>query len=1032
MALKIKFNSLETRLTTALLLMVILPAISIGGFATHAMSSNIRAERIKDVGQAADAKHNQLIMLLARQNARTAHLLSDLHEQCIAKTDSLDALCATRWIESYLASEGAVGAKLRKANGDSLSIGASVTRNEKSVPFKSGQLAKFIETGAHSNHAYFVSATDKSAGLQVDITYPSSVFESIFSPPPAALGASGETFMADGEGYFVTRPKYHATQGHGIPISAHPMQTCLGGQSSEVLDLDYRDVAIIHGFRFIPELGAACIMAHITQEEAFASVTRLEQRLLMAIALFSALLIIAIVYLAKSIVKPIKRLTKVARHIALGDDVVQAEVAGSDEISDLSTSFNLMTHWLRASQQQESNALRELQVMLDTSGEGFWKLEQSGHIVEANDAYCRLTGYAKEEVVGAHISKFEAIELTPEAVAAHVQHIVEHGHDRFETQHRHADGHLIDIEVVTSFIPESDYLIAFLHDVTERREIMATLRIAAAAFETQEAIVITDADSKILRVNHAFEEVSGYSAQEIIGQNPRIMQSGRHDEAFYRDMWSMLLATGKWDGEIWDKRKNGEIYPKYMTITAIYDEQHLTTHYVAVSSDISQRKQDEKMLHQLAFYDTLTSLPNRRLLLDRTTRAFDFSLRSGRYGALLFLDLDNFKTLNDTKGHSVGDLLLLEVARRLMSCVRGSDTVARLGGDEFVLVLESLSPIRADAAALAEQIAEKVSLVLSQPYLLGNYTHRSTPSIGIVLFLGHQETLENLLKYADTAMYQAKSAGRNCIRFYDPEMQAAIEARSELAGELHQALDKKQFCLHYQIQMDNSYRPLGAEVLLRWEHPVRGLVSPMTFIPLAEETGLIEPIGLWVLRTTCAQLKAWENNALTRDLVLAVNVSARQFHQSDFFSQVQGVLLNSGVNPSRLKLELTESIALKDVENTIAKMRELKNLGVSFSMDDFGTGYSSLQYLKRLPLDQIKIDRSFVNDITTDSNDVAIVKTIIAMGQALGLNVIAEGVETAEQRDLLCQHGCYLFQGYLFSRPIPVNEFEALLNNRAG
>ncbi|MDD4927836.1 MAG: EAL domain-containing protein [Gallionella sp.] len=1030
MALKIKFNSIEARLTAALLLMVLLPAITIGWLASSAMSSNIKAERIKDVRQAANAKHNQLTMVLTRANTRAEHFLSDLNAQCTGKTDNLDAVCATSLIESYLASEGATGATLRKSNGDSLSIGASVTRNEKSVPFKSGQLAGFIETGAHSKHAYFVSAADKQAGLQADITYPSSLLASIFTPPPAELGVSGETFLADGEGYFVTHPKYPSTQGHGIPVSARPMQSCLNGQSGEVLDLDYRDAAIIHGFRFVPELGSACIMAHITQEEAFSSITRLRQRLFAAIVLFCAMLTIASIYLARSIVKPIKKLTKDARNIAVSNDPVQADATGSYEISEIATSFNLMSNWLNASQQQEAEALSELRVMLDTSGEGFWKLDQSGRIIDVNDAYCRLTGYTKEEIVGAHISKFEAVELTPEAVAAHVQHVIENGYDRFETQHRHRDGHLIDIEVVTSFIPESTYLIAFLHDVTERRQIMETLRIAAAAFETQEAIVITGADSKILRINQAFEEMTGYSANEIIGQNPRIMQSGRHDNAFYQEMWSKLLSTGKWAGEVWDKRKNGEIYPKHMTITAVHNEQHKTTHYVAVSSDISQRKLDEMMIHQLAFYDALTSLPNRRLLLDRMKRAFALSLRSGQYGALLFLDLDHFKTLNDTKGHDMGDLLLLEVARRLVSSVRGSDTVARLGGDEFVLVLESLSSTGDEAAAQAEQVAEKVRHALNQPYLLGNYTHRSTPSIGIVLFRGHQDSLENLLKYADTAMYQAKSAGRNSIRFYDPQMQAAIEARSDLEAELRQALDKQQLRLHYQIQVDDSNRPLGAEVLLRWEHPVHGLIFPVKFIPLAEETGLIVPVGLWVLQTACAQLKAWETDELTRDLVLAVNVSARQFHQPDFFSHVQRVLLDSGANPSRLKLELTESIALKDVEVTIAKMRELKTLGVSFSLDDFGTGYSSLQYLKRLPLAQIKIDRSFVSDITTDNNDAAIVQTIIAMGQALGLNVIAEGVETNEQRDLLRRHGCRYFQGYLFSRPIPLDQFEALLRER--
>ncbi|MFH0935212.1 MAG: bifunctional diguanylate cyclase/phosphodiesterase, partial [Pseudomonadota bacterium] len=336
--------------------------------------------------------------------------------------------------------------------------------------------------------------------------------------------------------------------------------------------------------------------------------------------------------------------------------------------------------------------------------------------------------------------------------------------------------------------------------------------------------------------------------------------------------------------------------------------------------------------------------------------------------------------------------------------------------------------IAADAATQAEHVAEKIRAALSEPYLLNQHQYHSTPSIGIALFRGHQDSLDNLLKYADTAMYQAKTAGRNTIRFYDPEMQSAIEARADLEEELRRAITQQQFRLHYQIQVDSLGRALGAEVLLRWEHPASGLMPPMRFIPLAEDTGLIVPIGLWVLQTACAQLAAWQHDALTRDLSLAVNVSARQFRQPGFVGQVQRILVESGAKPSHLKLELTESTVLENVEDTIARMRELKLLGVSFSMDDFGTGYSSLQYLKRLPLDQIKIDRSFVRDIVSDPNDAAIVQTIIAMSEALGLHVIAEGVETDAQRDFLDRHGCHTFQGYMFGKPLPLEQFEAMLH----
>lgn len=580
--------------------------------------------------------------------------------------------------------------------------------------------------------------------------------------------------------------------------------------------------------------------------------------------------------------------------------------------------------------------------------------------------------------------------------------------------------------------PENDAsivgVLGLYEDITERKVSEETLRIAATTFETQEAILITDADASILRVNQAFQETTGYSAEEVIGQNPRILQSGRHDAAFYQAMWSTLNSTGKWSGELWDRRRNGEIYPKQMTITAVHDSNHRVTNYVAVFSDISLRKQSEQAIHNLAFFDPLTKLPNRRLLLDRLQQAMAASLRNGHHGALLFLDLDHFKIINDTQGHAIGDLLLIEVAQRLQGCVREGDTVARQGGDEFVVVLPDLSSQPADAATQAELVAEKIRHVLSQPCRLKEYECHATTSIGISLFQGHLDSVDDLLKHADVALYQAKAAGRNAIRFFDPQMQMALEQRSALESDLRYALDRQELQLFYQIQVDRLRQPIGAEVLLRWQHPERGLIFPDQFVALAEETGLILPIGLWVLQTACAQLKAWQQDARTCELTLAVNVSARQFHQADFAAQVQRVLAESGARPALLKLELTESVVLENIEDAIGKMRAIQSLGVGFSMDDFGTGYSSLSQLKRLPLDQVKIDRSFVRDIASDPNDAAIVNAIIAMSQALGLRVIAEGVETEEQRAYLENHSCQAFQGYLFNKPAPLEQFEELVS----
>lgn len=541
-----------------------------------------------------------------------------------------------------------------------------------------------------------------------------------------------------------------------------------------------------------------------------------------------------------------------------------------------------------------------------------------------------------------------------------------------------------------------------------------------------------DTQGRYTGCNSAFTGFIGKTREEIVGKTVFEISPQSLSQVYCdKDLELLDDPVGVQVYESRVKHSDGTEHDVVFHKARMLGEDGKPSGIIGVILDITERKQAEQQIHQLAFYDPLTELPNRRLLMDRLHQEFAIGARTGQHGAVLFLDLDNFKTLNDTKGHDIGDMLLVEVAQRLKSCVRDGDTVARLGGDEFVVVLESLSTSATDAAAQAEHVAEKIRAFLSEPYILNQHRYHTTPSIGIALFRGHQESLDNLLKYADTAMYQAKTAGRNAIRFYDPEMQAAIEARAELEDELRQALAQRQLRLHYQVQVDSLGRPAGAEALLRWEHPGRGLVSPAQFIPLAEDTGLIVPMGLWVLQTACAQLAAWQNGGLTRELAIAVNVSARQFRQPDFVEQVRQALAESGARAGLLKLELTESTVLENVEDAITRMFELKQLGVSFSMDDFGTGYSSLQYLKRLPLDQIKIDQSFVRDSASDPNDAAIVQTIIAMTRAMGLNVIAEGVETGAQRDFLQRNGCHAFQGYLFGRPLPIERFEeSLLQER--
>lgn len=448
---------------------------------------------------------------------------------------------------------------------------------------------------------------------------------------------------------------------------------------------------------------------------------------------------------------------------------------------------------------------------------------------------------------------------------------------------------------------------------------------------------------------------------------------------------------------------------------------------VTIGRDISERKQSHQRINELAFYDPLTKLPNRRLLLDRLRHASAASAHSRQHGAVLFLNLDHFKGFNS----GIGDLLLHKVTRRLNATIEEGDTVACLGGDVFVIVMEALSENLKVAAEQAQRAAEKIRSAINQPHVLNDQSIRVTASIGITMFLGHQETSEALLKRAKAAMRQAKTAGRDAIHFYNHEIQATLNRHSKLEQELRLAVENQQFQLHYQVQVDNQYQALGAEVLLRWRHPERGLVAPTEYISTCEDTGLIIALGLWVLEQTCRQIKAWEQDVLFRDLILAVNVSAKQFHQESFVANVRHILLTTGIRVSRLKMELTESSVMGNVQETIVKMLELKSLGINFSLDDFGTGHSSLQYLKRLPFDQIKIDQSFVRDITSDANDAAIVKAIISMSGALGLNVIAEGVESEEQRGFLDLHGCHAFQGFLFGEPLSLTEFEKSLRTSA-
>ncbi|MFT3718471.1 EAL domain-containing protein [Pseudorhodoferax sp.] len=572
----------------------------------------------------------------------------------------------------------------------------------------------------------------------------------------------------------------------------------------------------------------------------------------------------------------------------------------------------------------------------------------------------------------------------------------------------------------------------FITDVTARKNqelaLQDALRRTQAILDSMiDGVITIDTRGIMTSANAAAMRMFGYEASELLGRNVSMLMPephrSQHDgylDRYQRTGEARVLGIGR---DVEGQRKDGSRFPMHLSVSKTL--QHGQTVFIGLVQDISQRRRDEEEIHRLAFFDPLTGLPNRRLLQDRLQHALAGSGRSGRHGAVMFLDLDNFKLLNDTQGHDMGDLLLCQVAGRLRENVREADTVARLGGDEFVVLLESLSPRPGEAAAQVEVIAQKVLRALGQPYQIGELQHRSTPSIGAVLFLSDAVSMEDLLKMADVAMYQAKAAGRNTVCFYDPAMQAELAARAALEADMRQGLRTQEFLLHYQPQVDRHGDTVGFEALLRWQHPQRGSVPPGQFIPLAEESGLIGLLGNWVLEAACTQLVRWAGQPAMALCTVSVNVSAQQLGQPDFVAGIEALLARSGARPERLKLELTESMLADDVEAVIDKMLALKRLGVGFSLDDFGTGYSSLSYLKRLPLDQLKIDQSFVRDLFLSAHAGVIARTIIGLGHSLGLAVIAEGVETEAQHHELWQAGCDAFQGYLLGWPAPADQAEA-------
>ncbi|MFA6313832.1 MAG: EAL domain-containing protein, partial [Sterolibacterium sp.] len=563
---------------------------------------------------------------------------------------------------------------------------------------------------------------------------------------------------------------------------------------------------------------------------------------------------------------------------------------------------------------------------------------------------------------------------------------------------------------------------AIIRDISERKQAEvairsgeAQLRLYANVYEhSGEGILICDHNNRILAVNPAFTRLTGYSIDELRGKNPHILASGNTPPKTYQDMWRSLGQKGYWQGELWNRRKDGNIFPEWLSVSVASDLAGQPTHYIACFTDISERKASEDHITHLAHHDALTGLLNRYSLQGRLEQALATIRREQRALAVMFIDMDHFKNINDILGHAVGDELLMEVARRLRDGVRDSDVVARLGGDEFVLVLTEV-----DNATAAARVADKILRALGEPYAIGEEELHVTPSIGLAFYPDDGDDCETLMKHADIAMYHAKSQGRNNVQFFTAEMNQAAVERLSLDHDLRVALEERQFELHYQPQLDaSSGSVVGVEALVRWRNPRDGLVSPVKFIPVAEETGLIIPLGEWVLNEACRQLRAWRQEGLN-GVTMAVNLSAHQLRSPTLLAYVTQTLERHGLTGIDLELEVTESVAMANPDASIGQLQNLRDLGVRLSIDDFGTGYSSLNYLKRLPIHTLKLDRSFVNDIETDANDVAICTATIALAHNLGLRVVAEGVENAAQHNFLATLRCDTLQGYLFSRPIP-------------
>lgn len=775
--------------------------------------------------------------------------------------------------------------------------------------------------------------------------------------------------------------------------------------------------------RLLPlERQAAAYVVAAVEKAVVQGEIRRTQTVLLVVLLLSAVVIMPVgTWIAhRTISRPVSQLVDGAEAIERGDYDRRVAVDSRDELGRLGNAFNGMADAVQSREQALRESERLYRLLVDNLPQRVFFKNTELAYVSCNRQYAEDLGIAQEEIAGKTDFDFHPRELAESYRSVDRQVIASGDIDEREEPYL-KDGQTRYIHTVKSPLRDEQGqtigILGIFWDVTEQRAIDTQLRQAAAVFEsTAEGVMIIGVDGRISDVNNAFVAITGYTREDTRGKTMALLHADAEDETLFKSVWPQVHQAGQWQGEARARRKNGEAFPQWVTVSAVRDERGAVTHYVLVFTDITVLKRSQQQLDHLAHHDPLTDLPNRVLFNMRLTHALSHARRNGHRVGVLFLDLDRFKDVNDTLGHPVGDALLQQVSHRFQQRVRETDTIARTGGDEFIVIAEEV----ASSADLA-QVAQKLLDVFQETFFIGGADIHLGASIGISLFPDDGDDVETLVKNADIAMYRAKERGRNNYQFYTAALTANAMERFQMEVALRQALERDELVLYFQPKVGLADgKPYATEALLRWRHPELGLVAPDRFITLAEETGLIQPIGVWVLRTACRQMKQWLDLGLALEHV-AVNLSGVQILRGGIVGTVQQVLQETGLEPQYLELEITESVIMGHAEETIRVLDELRALGVTLAIDDFGTGYSSLSYLKRFPIDTLKVDRSFVRDIPDDVNDAAIIRAVIALGRSLKMEIVAEGVETAEQQAFLLQEGCTTAQGYLFSKPVPAH-----------